>query len=74
VRSERGTIADHRRTRGQVIASLAGILATVLMAIWVGASFVAERVTLHPKRWGVGPTPAQLGHAYQTSRSATTPG
>jgi pimeloyl-ACP methyl ester carboxylesterase len=54
-----------RRTHGQVIASLAGILATILMAIWVGASFVAERVTLHPKRWDVGPTPAQLGHAYQ---------
>ena len=54
-----------RRTRGQVFAALAGVLATVLMAIWVGGSFVAERVTLHPKRWGVGPTPAQLGHAYQ---------
>jgi fermentation-respiration switch protein FrsA (DUF1100 family) len=54
-----------RRSRGQVLAGVAGILLSVLMAIWVGGSFVAERVTLHPKRWGVGPTPAQLGHAYQ---------
>jgi uncharacterized protein len=54
-----------RRTRGQVLAALAGILGTVLMAVWVAASFVAERATLHPVRWGIGPTPAQLGHAYQ---------
>jgi uncharacterized protein len=54
-----------RRSRGQVLAGVAGILATILTAIWVGASFVAERVTLHPRHWGVGPTPAQLGHAYQ---------
>lgn len=37
----------------------------VLTALWVGGSFVAERVTLHPRHWGVGPTPAQLGHAYE---------
>lgn len=54
-----------RRSRGQVVAGLAGILATVLMALWVAGSYVAERVTLHPRHWSVGPTPAQLGHAYQ---------
>jgi uncharacterized protein len=54
-----------RRSRGQVLAGVAGILATVLMAIWVGASFIAERVTLHPRHWSIGPTPAQLGHAYE---------
>lgn len=54
-----------RRSRGQVLAGLAGTLATVLMALWVSASYVAERVTLHPRHWGVGPTPAQLGHAYE---------
>ena len=53
------------RSRGQVLAGLAGILATILMAIWVGASFVAERVTMHPRHLGIGPTPAQLGHAYR---------
>lgn len=53
------------RSRGQVLAGLAGVLATVLVAIWVGGSFVAERVTLHPRRWDVGPTPAQLGHPYR---------
>ena len=54
-----------RRSRGQVLAGLAGILATILMAIWVGASFIGERATLHPRRWGIGPTPAQRGYAYQ---------
>jgi uncharacterized protein len=58
-------VRDLRRSRGQVLAGLAGILASVLMAIWVGASFVAERVTLHPLHWRVGPTPAQLGHTYR---------
>ena len=54
-----------RRSRGQVLAGLAGVLATILTAVWVGASFAAERITLHPRHWDVGPTPAQLGHAYQ---------
>jgi uncharacterized protein len=54
-----------RRSRGQVLAAAAGLLASVLMAIWVGGSFVAERVTLHPRHWGIGPTPAQLGHPYE---------
>lgn len=54
-----------RRSRGQVLAGLAGVLATILMSIWVGGSYVAERVTLHPRHWGVGPTPAQYGYAYQ---------
>jgi pimeloyl-ACP methyl ester carboxylesterase len=52
-------------SRGQVLTAFAGALVGVLMAIWVGASFAAERVTLHPRRWADGPTPAQLGHAYQ---------
>jgi len=54
-----------RRSRGQVLAGLAGILVSILMAMWVGTSYVAERVTLHPRHWGVGPTPAQYGYAYQ---------
>jgi fermentation-respiration switch protein FrsA (DUF1100 family) len=54
-----------RRSRGQVLAALAGALTSVLLALWVGASFAAERATLHPPRWGTGPTPAQLGHAYE---------
>jgi pimeloyl-ACP methyl ester carboxylesterase len=53
------------RSRGQVLAALAGLLATVLLTFWLGASLVAERVTLHPGHRGIGPTPAQLGHAYQ---------
>jgi pimeloyl-ACP methyl ester carboxylesterase len=54
-----------RRSRGQVLAGLAGILSSLFMVVWVGASFVGERATLHPRHWGIGPTPAQLGHAYQ---------
>jgi pimeloyl-ACP methyl ester carboxylesterase len=54
-----------RRSRGQIVAGLAGIMAMVLLALWFGASYVAERVTLHPRHWGIGPTPAQLGYAYQ---------
>ncbi len=54
-----------RHSRGQVLAGLAGILATTFIAIWVGASFLGERATLHPRHWGIGPTPVQLGYAYQ---------
>jgi hypothetical protein len=39
-----------RRSRGQVLAGLAGILATIFIAIWVGASFIGERATLHLRR------------------------
>jgi uncharacterized protein len=53
------------RSRGQVLAGLAGILVSILLVMWVGASYVAERVTLHPRHWGIGPTPAQYGYAYQ---------
>jgi pimeloyl-ACP methyl ester carboxylesterase len=54
-----------RRSRGQVLAGLAGMLVSILMVMWVGASYVAERVTLHPRHWGIGPTPAQHGYTYQ---------
>lgn len=53
-----------RRSRGQALAAFAGGLVVLFMAVWLAASFVAERVMLHPKRWDVGPTPAQLGYAY----------
>lgn len=54
-----------RRSRGQVLTGLVGGLLTLLIGIWLAASFVAERITLHPRHWGVGPTPSQLGHAYE---------
>jgi uncharacterized protein len=57
--------AGHGRSCRQVLAGLAGILVSILLVMWVGASYVAERVTLHPRHWGIGPTPAQYGYAYQ---------
>jgi fermentation-respiration switch protein FrsA (DUF1100 family) len=36
-----------------------------LLAVWLIASFVAERATLHPGRRDVGPTPAARGMAYR---------
>lgn len=53
-----------RRSRGQVLAGPAGILATTFIAIWVGAFLLGERATLHPRHWGIGPTPVQLGYTY----------
>ena len=40
------------------------LLAAVL-AVWLAASFVAERTSLHPPRRGIGPTPAAMGMAYR---------
>jgi fermentation-respiration switch protein FrsA (DUF1100 family) len=39
------------------------LLAAVL-AVWLAASFVAERTSLHPPRRGIGSTPAAMGMAY----------
>jgi hypothetical protein len=39
------------------------LLAAVL-ALWLTASFVAERTSLHPPRRRIGPTPAAMGMAY----------
>src|SRR5450759_4280312 len=39
------------------------VLALVLVG-WLAASFIAERMTLHPERRALGPTPAARGMAY----------
>ncbi len=36
-----------------------------VLVLWLAASFVAERATLHPGRRDVGPTPAARGMAYR---------
>lgn len=43
----------------------AGAALLVLFALWLGLSWGAERVTLHPARWGIGPSPAARGWTYQ---------
>lgn len=40
-------------------------VAAVLVAAWIGASALAEVWMLHPRHWGIGPTPAARGIAYQ---------
>ncbi|MBO0686843.1 MAG: alpha/beta fold hydrolase, partial [Candidatus Dormibacteraeota bacterium] len=37
----------------------------VVVAMWLAASWTAERVTVHPRRWSDGPTPAQRGWSYR---------
>lgn len=48
-------------------------LAAVL-ALWLMASFVAERATLHPLRRALGPTPAALGMSYSDVSFKTSDG
>ena len=40
-------------------------LLAVLLIFWLAASAAAERMVLHPRRWGDGPTPASVGLAYR---------
>jgi fermentation-respiration switch protein FrsA (DUF1100 family) len=47
-----------------VLVHTARLLA-VLVAVWLGASWTAERATIHPRRWSDGPTPAERGWAYR---------
>ena len=46
----------------------------LLLAAWIGASFVAEWTTLHPPRRPLGPTPAQLGMSYSPISFKTSDG
>jgi uncharacterized protein len=36
----------------------------LLLAVWLTASWTAERQTFHPRRWSDGPAPSELGWAY----------
>lgn len=49
------------------------VLAGVL-ALWLTASFVAERATLHPLRRALGPTPAARGMSYRDVSFKTSDG
>jgi uncharacterized protein len=46
----------------------------LLLAIWLGASWTGERVTLHPRHWDDGPAPSAFGWAYQDVRFADAAG
>lgn len=46
----------------------------VILAVWLVASFVAERETLHPGRRDLGPTPAARGMSYSDVSFKTADG
>ena len=46
----------------------------LILALWLGASFAAERFTLHPPRRPLGPTPAARGMAYSDLAFTTADG
>lgn len=46
----------------------------LLLAVWLGGSLVAERVSLHPARSGAAVTPARLGMAYRDVAFRTADG
>lgn len=52
------------RTRWPSWARMGLRLLAAVLAVWLAASFVAERTSLHPPRRGIGPTPAARGMAY----------
>jgi pimeloyl-ACP methyl ester carboxylesterase len=37
----------------------------LILAVWLGASWTTERVSVHPRHWDIGPTPAQRGWEYR---------
>lgn len=37
----------------------------LLLAVWLAASWTAERQTFHPRHWNDGPAPSELGWAYR---------
>jgi pimeloyl-ACP methyl ester carboxylesterase len=37
----------------------------LVLALWLGASWTTERVSVHPRHWGDGPTPAERGWQYR---------
>lgn len=37
----------------------------LVLALWIGASWTAERQTFHPRRWNDGPVPSAFGWAYR---------
>jgi pimeloyl-ACP methyl ester carboxylesterase len=39
-------------------------LLAILVALWLGASWTTERVSVHPRHWDIGPTPAARGWTY----------
>jgi len=52
------------RSRSRDVARVALRAVAVILAVWLVASFVGERLTLHPGRRALGPTPAALGMTY----------
>jgi uncharacterized protein len=46
----------------------------LILVLWLAASFVGERVTLHPVRRDIGPTPLQRGMAYSDVSFKTADG
>jgi pimeloyl-ACP methyl ester carboxylesterase len=36
----------------------------LLLAVWLAASWTTERVSIHPRHWSIGPSPAQRGWDY----------
>lgn len=50
---------------GRAVGAHALRVLGVLFAIWLGASWTAERATVHPRRWSDGPAPSAVGWAYR---------
>lgn len=46
----------------------------IVLVLWIAASFVGERTTLHPLRRALGPTPAALGMSYSNVSFKTSDG
>ncbi len=46
----------------------------LLLVVWLAASFIAERETLHPQRRDLGPTPAARGMSYTDVSFKTSDG
>jgi len=46
----------------------------ILLVVWLAASFIAERTTLHPPRRALGPTPAARGMSYDDVSFKTSDG
>jgi fermentation-respiration switch protein FrsA (DUF1100 family) len=46
----------------------------LLLAFWIGASWIAERQTFHPRHWGDGPAPSERGWVYRDVSFADSAG
>jgi uncharacterized protein len=58
-------LALPRPTGAHRLAANLTKLLGVLLALWVIGSAAAEVTMLHPRHWGIGPTPAAQGIAYR---------